>query len=42
MVAVVSIGLGSLTERADTVRTVLRRSVAAIDRLGFGDWLAGL
>jgi hypothetical protein len=42
MVAVVSIGLGSLTERDDTVRTILRRSVAAIDRLGFGDWLARL
>lgn len=42
MVAVVSIGLGGLTERDDTVRTILRRSVAAIDRLGFGDWLAQL
>jgi hypothetical protein len=42
MVAVVSIGLGSLTERNETVRTVLRRSVAAIDRLGFADWLARL
>ena len=42
MVAVVSIGLGSLTERDDTVRTVLRRSVAAIDRLDFADWLAKL
>ena len=42
MVAVVSVGLGSLTERAETVRTVLRRSVAAIDRLGFGDWLEAL
>jgi hypothetical protein len=42
MVAVVSIGLGSLTERDETVRTVLRRSVAAIDRLGFADWLARL
>jgi len=42
MVAVVSIGLGSLTERIDTVRTLLRRSVAAIDRMGFGDWLEGL
>jgi hypothetical protein len=39
MVAVVSLGLGSLTEREETVRTVLRRSVAAVDRLGFGDWL---
>ncbi len=37
-----SLGLGSLTERHETVRTLLRRSVAAIDRLGFGDWLAGL
>jgi aminoglycoside/choline kinase family phosphotransferase len=42
MVAVTSIGLGSLTERDDTLRTVLRRSVAAIERLGFGDWLDGL
>jgi aminoglycoside/choline kinase family phosphotransferase len=42
MVAVTSIGLGSLTERDATVRTVLRRSVAAIDRLGFGDWLEDL
>jgi hypothetical protein len=42
VVAVVSLGLGSLTERDETVRTVLRRSVAAIERLSFGDWLAGL
>ena len=42
VVALVSLGLGSLTEREATVRTVLRRSVAAVDRLGFGDWLAGL
>jgi len=42
MVAVVSFGLGSLTERDETVRTILRRSVAAIDRLGFADWLDGL
>ena len=39
MVAVTSIGLGSLTERDETVRALLRRSVAAIDRLGFGEWL---
>jgi len=39
MVAVVSIGLGSLTERDETVRTLLRRSVAAVDRLGFSSWL---
>ncbi len=42
MVAVTSVGLGALTERDDTVRTVLRRSVAAIERLAFGDWLAEL
>jgi aminoglycoside/choline kinase family phosphotransferase len=42
MVAVTSIGLGGLTERDETVRTVLRRSTAAIDRLGFGDWLESL
>lgn len=42
VVAIVSLGLGSLTERAETVRTVLRRSVAAMERLSFGDWLATL
>ncbi|MBY0276067.1 ecdysteroid 22-kinase family protein, partial [Candidatus Binatia bacterium] len=40
VVALVSLGLGSLTEREETVRTVLRRSVAAIERLGFDDVLA--
>lgn len=42
MVAVVSLGVGSMTERSATVEAVLRRSVAAIDRLGFGEWLAKL
>jgi hypothetical protein len=42
VVALVSLGLGGLTEREETVRTVLRRSVAAVERLGFGEWLAGL
>jgi aminoglycoside/choline kinase family phosphotransferase len=42
MVAVVSLGLGSLTEREETVRTLLARCVAAIDRLGVGDWIAEL
>jgi hypothetical protein len=42
MVAVTSIGFGALTERQDTVRTVLRRSVEAIDRLDFGGWLETL
>jgi len=42
MVAVVSIGLGSLTERDATIRTLLRRSVSAIDRLAFREWLEGI
>jgi hypothetical protein len=42
MVAVVSLGLGTLTERDATMRTILARSVAAIDRLGFAEWLDGL
>lgn len=42
VVALVSLGLGSLTEREETVRTVLHRSVTAIERLGFGEWLARL
>jgi len=42
VVALVSLGLGSLTEREETVRTVLARSVAAVDRLGFGAWLDAL
>ena len=39
MVGVVSLGLGGLTERADTVRTCLRREAAAIERLRFGELL---
>jgi hypothetical protein len=39
MVGVVSLGLGSLTERESTVRTVLRREVASIERLRFSEWL---
>ena len=42
MVAVVSLGLGSLTERDETVRTVLRRSLALADRLDLGRWLERL
>ncbi|MEM7409995.1 MAG: hypothetical protein AAF430_07175 [Myxococcota bacterium] len=42
LVAVTTLGLGSLTERTETVRTILRRSLAAIDRLDFADWLADL
>ncbi|MGI9592633.1 MAG: hypothetical protein ACR2P8_14780 [Myxococcota bacterium] len=42
MVAVVSLGLGSLTEREETVRTLLARCVAAVDRLDFAGWLEAL
>jgi hypothetical protein len=42
MVAVVSLGLGSLSERTATLRTVLARSVAAIDRLEVAEWLERL
>ena len=37
LVAVVSLGLGSLTERAAILRTALARGVAAIDRLEFAE-----
>ena len=42
VVALVSLGLGPLTEREETMRTILSRSLAAIERVGFADWLAGL
>jgi len=42
IVGVVSLGLGSLTEREDTVRTVLERGCAAVRRLDFGAWLDAL
>ena len=42
VVALVSLGLGSLTEREETMRTVLQRSLSAVERSGFGDWLASL
>ncbi len=42
MLGVVSLGLGGLTERAATVRMVLRHEVAAIECLRFGGWLDGL
>jgi ecdysteroid kinase len=41
MTAVVS-SIGGLVEREATVRTVLERSCAAIERLRFADWLDGL
>jgi aminoglycoside/choline kinase family phosphotransferase len=42
MVGVVSLGLGGLSEHEETVRTVLRREVAAIERLHFAEWLSTL
>lgn len=42
MVAATSIGLGTLTESDHTVRTLLRRSLAAIERLDLRSWLEAL
>lgn len=42
MVGVVPLGLGALTERSETVLAVTRRSAAAVERLGFREWLEGL
>jgi len=39
MTAVVSLGLGSFTDSEAVMRAMLERSVAAIERLGFADWL---
>jgi aminoglycoside phosphotransferase (APT) family kinase protein len=39
MVGVVAVGLGGFTERETTVQTMLRREIAAIERLDFAGWL---
>ena len=39
LVGVVPLGLGNLTERDQTVRTIARRSASALERLGFRDWM---
>lgn len=39
LVGVIPLGLGNLTERETTVRTFTRRSAAAIERLGFREWM---
>lgn len=39
MVGTVAVGLGGFTERETTVATMLRREVAAIERLDFAGWL---
>jgi aminoglycoside phosphotransferase (APT) family kinase protein len=41
-VGVVAVGLGGFTERETTVQTMLRREIAAIERLDFAGWLASL
>lgn len=38
-VGVVAVGLDGFTERETTVRTMLQREIAAIERLDFGGWL---
>lgn len=38
-VGVVAVGLGGFTERETTVATMLRREVAAVERLDFAGWL---
>ena len=42
MVGVVPLGLSALTERNETVLTVTRRGAAAVERLGFREWVEGL
>ena len=42
LVGVVPLGLGSLTERDATVRAITRRSAAAVERLGFREWMNSL
>lgn len=42
VVALVSLGPGSMTERSDTVLAITRRSAAAIERLDFRGWLESL
>ncbi len=42
MVGVVPLGLSSLTERSETVLAVTRRGAAAVERLGFREWVEGL
>lgn len=42
MVGIVPLGLSSLTERSETVRTITRRGAAAVERLGFREWVEAL
>ncbi len=42
MVGIVPLGLSALTERSETVLTVTRRGAAAVERLGFREWVEEL
>jgi hypothetical protein len=42
MTSVVSLGTASMTDMEEVLETILSRSVAAVRRLGFGDWLTEL
>jgi hypothetical protein len=42
LVGVVPLGLANLTEREATVRTITRRSAAAVERLKFREWVESL
>jgi hypothetical protein len=41
LTSVVSLGLGTMTDMDEVLAVILERSVAAIRRTGFGDWLDG-
>ena len=41
MTSVVSLGTASMTDMDEVLRTILGRSVAAVRRVGFADWLDG-
>jgi hypothetical protein len=42
MTAVVSLGLGTMTDMDEVLQVILKRSVAAVRRVGFADWLGEL
>ncbi len=42
MTSVVSLGLGTMTDMDEVLQVILARSVAAVRRVGLGDWLAEL
>jgi hypothetical protein len=41
MTSVVSLGLGTMTDMDEVLAVILQRSVAAIRRTKFADWLDG-